>query len=74
MEKCLFHIQLKKLQVLERDYAEEETKGCHLNDGWEDFVEVYAILLSKPFGYDAHLIFRTGGIGHLFESIDPFAR
>jgi hypothetical protein len=28
-----FHIKLKKLQVLKHEYAEEKTKGCHLDDG-----------------------------------------
>jgi hypothetical protein len=40
-----FHIKLKKLQVLERNYAEEKTKDCHLYDRREDFVEFYAEIL-----------------------------
>jgi hypothetical protein len=33
MEEGCFQIKLKKLQVLERNYAEEKTKGSHLYGG-----------------------------------------
>jgi hypothetical protein len=74
MEESRFHIELKKLQVLEHDYAKEKMKGCHLYDGQEDFVEDYTILLPKPFCYDACLIIQTGGVRHMFELKDPLAR
>jgi hypothetical protein len=66
MEECRFYIQLKKLQVLERDDVEEKAEGWQLNDGRENF--------SKPFRYDARLILWAGGIGRLFKSVDPLAR
>jgi hypothetical protein len=59
MEESRFHIKLKNLQLLERDYAEEKMKGYHLYDGREEFIEVYAVLLPKPFCYDMRLILRT---------------
>jgi hypothetical protein len=74
MDHCRFYIQLKKLQVRERDDAEEKAEGWQLNDGRENFVEIHAVFLSKPFGYDARLILWAGGIGHLFELVDPFSR
>jgi hypothetical protein len=74
MEECHFYIQLKKLQVLEHDDVEEKAEGWQLNDRRENLVEIHAVFLSKPFRYDARLILWARGIGHLFESVDPFAR
>jgi hypothetical protein len=33
VEESRFNIKLNKLQILERDYAEEKTEGGHLYDG-----------------------------------------